>query len=165
MVSSQDVLAHLVQLHAAGADAGVGDDDVEPPELLDAAVDGGRQRVEVAHVDFRGDDAPIEVLDHVRGLGEVLRRGRGRGRVLEPAADVDRDDVGALLGKPHRVAAALAARGAGDERDLAVYPSGHGTSYPWTLVGRLPNIYADAMSSSRRGSGQGPDDGAKIVGP
>ena len=56
-----------------------------------------------------------------RGLGEVFRGGRGRGRVVEPAADVDRDDVGALFGEPHRVAAALAARGAGDERDLAVY--------------------------------------------
>ena len=43
--------------------------------MLDAAVDGGRQGVEITHVDFRGDDAPIQVLDHVRGLGEVLRRG------------------------------------------------------------------------------------------
>ncbi len=119
-----------MQLHAGGADACVGDDDVEPPELLDAAVDGGRQRVEVAHVDFCRDDAAVEVLDHVRGLGEILRGGRRCGRVFESAADVDRDDVGALLGKPNRMASALAARGAGDERDLAVYPSGHDTSSP-----------------------------------
>ena len=53
---------HLVQLDAGGADARVGDDDVQPPELLDAAVDGGTQRVEVADVDFGGDDAPVERL-------------------------------------------------------------------------------------------------------
>src|SRR3954468_18559662 len=125
----EDVLAHLVQLHAPGADACVGDDDVEPPELLDAAVYGGRQGLEVTHVDFGRDDAPIQVLHHVRGFGEVLRRGRGRGRVVEAAADVDRDDVGALFGKPDRMAAALAPGGTGDERDLVLDPSGHGTSH------------------------------------
>src|SRR4051812_48923090 len=124
----EDVLAHLVQLHACRTDACVGDHDVEPPELLDAAADGGRQGVEVAYVDFGRDDAPIQVLDHVRGFGEVLRRGRGRCRVVEPAADVDRDDVGAFLRQPYRMAAALAASGTGDECDLAFHPSGHGTS-------------------------------------
>ena len=37
------------------------------------------------------------------------------------------DDVGALLGQPHRVAAALTARRPGDERDLALDPTGHPT--------------------------------------
>ena len=46
-------------------------------------------------------------------------------RLRERLADVDGDDVGALLGQPHRVAAALAARGAGDERDLALEPTSH----------------------------------------
>jgi hypothetical protein len=38
---------------------------------------------------------------------------------------IDRDDVGALLREPHRVAAALTARGSGDERNLARYPTSH----------------------------------------
>ena len=40
-------------------------------------------------------------------------------------ADVDGDDVGALLRQPHRVRAALTARRAGDESDLAFDTSGH----------------------------------------
>jgi hypothetical protein len=40
-------------------------------------------------------------------------------------ADVDRDDVGALLRQPHRVAPALPASRAGDERHLAVELPGH----------------------------------------
>ena len=39
--------------------------------------------------------------------------------------DVDGDDVGALLRQPHRVRAALAARRAGDESDLAFNTSSH----------------------------------------
>ena len=51
------------------------------------------------------------------------------GQVVDRPADVDRDDVGALLRQAHRVAAALAAGGAADERDLALDPAGHqGTS-------------------------------------
>jgi hypothetical protein len=44
---------------------------------------------------------------------------------VDLTADVGRDDVRALLGQPHRVAAALAARGTGDEGDLALEPSCH----------------------------------------
>ena len=49
-----------------------------------------------------------------------------RRRVVEGRADVDGDDVGALLRQPDRVAAALASRRAGDERDLSFDPSRHG---------------------------------------
>src|SRR6266496_6030316 len=37
-----------------------------------------------------------------------------------PISQVDGDDVGALLGEPHRVAAALPPSGAGNEGDLAL---------------------------------------------
>ncbi len=135
------VLAHLVELDARGADASVGHDDVQPTQLFDAAVDRGRKGVEVAHVDLGGDDAAVEVLHHIGGLGEVLRCGSRCGRVLEPAADVDRDDVGAFFCQPHRVASALTPCGAGDERDLAVYPSGHCTPNPistcWAIAQHL----------------------------
>ena len=40
-------------------------------------------------------------------------------------ADVDGDDVRAFFGEPDRVTATLAARRAGDECDLALYPSRH----------------------------------------
>ena len=43
----------------------------------------------------------------------------GSGVCLDVPTDVDRDDVGALLGQPDRMAAALPARRAGDERHLA----------------------------------------------
>ena len=101
------------------ADACVGDDDVQPSELLDAAVDGGLERVVIADVDLGGDDPPIQRLDHVGGFGEVFG-GRRRGRrVGEGLADVDGDDVGAFLRQPHSVAAPLPPRRAGDECDLA----------------------------------------------
>ena len=50
------------------------------------------------------------------------------------AADVDGDDVGALLGEPDRVTAALPARRSGDESDLALDSSRHGH----LAVGRRP---------------------------
>ena len=53
-------------------------------------------------------------------LFEVLDRRRlGDGR-LQRRADVHRDDVGALLGQTYGLGAALAARGTGDEGDLAL---------------------------------------------
>ena len=56
------------------------------------------------------------------GLLQVLGRGQRIGVRLDLPADVDRDDVRALLGHAHRVGAALAPRRAGDERDFALEP-------------------------------------------
>ena len=87
-----------------------GDDDVEPAELGDAGLEGRLQPAAVAHVGLRRDDALPRLLDETGGLLEVLRR---RHRVAdggEVLAPVDGDDVGALLGQPDRVAAALPAR-------------------------------------------------------
>ena len=119
------LLRHLVQLGAGGPDTRVGNDDVETTQLFDAAVHRRLQRVVIPHIDFGGTDAAIQVLDHVGGLGEIFWGRPGRRRALKGLADVDGDDVGALFGQPNRVAAALTARRAGDERDLAFYPSGH----------------------------------------
>ena len=114
------VFAGLVQCVAAVADACVGHDDVQPAQLLHAAVHGGLQCVVVAHVDFGREDPAVLALDQVGGLGQILGRGcRNRGVLHDRLADVDRDDVGALLGQPHRVATALTARRPGDESDLA----------------------------------------------
>ena len=80
----------------------------ESPELLDAAVKCRLGRVVIADVDLGGDDPAAEVLDQVHGLGEVVGIGRRDLAVRgDGAADVDRDDVGAFLGQPDRVAAPL----------------------------------------------------------
>jgi len=81
------------------ADARVGHHDVELAESRDALVYRCLEGVAVADVDLRGDDAAVESLDLAHGLGQVLL---GRGRVLKVrhgTAEVDRDDVGALLRK------------------------------------------------------------------
>ena len=78
-------------------DTGVRDDDVEPAELFDTAVDRGFEAVEVADIDLRGDDAPVLVLDQICGLGEILRGRMRDSQVVDRSADVDRDDVGAFL--------------------------------------------------------------------
>ena len=104
-----------------GSDAGVGHDDVESAELFDAVVEHRFHVVVVANVDDRGDDALAELLDQRGGLFEVLRCRTGCRRVLELLADVDGDDVGALLGQAHRMAATLSTRRARDERDLSCY--------------------------------------------
>ena len=62
----------------------------------------------VADVGLAGDDAAVEGLDLLDRLGQVDVR-----------PDVDGDDVGALFGQPHGVAAALTPRGAGDEGDFS----------------------------------------------
>ena len=62
----------------------VGDDDVQPAELLDPAVDGGLERVVIADVDLGGDDPSVQRLDQVGRFREVFG-GRRRGRrVGEP---------------------------------------------------------------------------------
>jgi len=63
---------------------------------------------------------PVELLHQPCGFPQVVR---GRQRVLDGVdvmTDVDGDDVRAFLREPHRVAAALAAAGPGDEGDLAL---------------------------------------------
>jgi hypothetical protein len=67
----------------------------------------------------------VEGLDLLDRLGQVLRRGHRVRYRVHLAGQVDGDDVGALLGQPDGVAAALAAGRAGDECDFSLYPSGH----------------------------------------
>src|SRR5690606_16721108 len=59
--------AGLVQRLTAVADAGVGDDDVEPAELLDTGVDGRLQGVEIPDVDLGGVDPAVEAFHQVGG--------------------------------------------------------------------------------------------------
>src|SRR5271165_7287179 len=76
-----------------GPDAGVGDEDVDLPELRDAA---GNRLVElplVAYVGLDGRRSPVVRLDLLDGLVEVVLGGHGVGHSLRLAADVDGDDV------------------------------------------------------------------------
>ncbi len=125
------VFAGLVQSLAAVADSGVGADDVQPAQLLDAAVHRRFQRVVIADVDLGGHDAAVQALDEVGRLGQVIgRRRRDLAAATDRRADVDRDDVGTFLRQAHRVAAALAASRPGDERDLALNSSTHDCTSP-----------------------------------
>ena len=64
----------LCNFLAIGADAGVGDDDVEAAELLNAAVHRGLQRIVVSDVDLSRHDATVEAFDQIRCFGEVFGR-------------------------------------------------------------------------------------------
>jgi hypothetical protein len=64
------------------------------------------------------------------------------------------------------MAATLAARCAGDERDLAVYPSGHSTSTRvLPLLGDCPTLKLTPCLAADAPPGQGPDDSNEIIWP
>jgi hypothetical protein len=76
-------------------------------------------------VSLAGDDPPVQGLDFLHGLGQVLACRHRVRHGADLVAEVDRDDVRALLRQPNRVAAALAPHRAGDEGDLALELSRH----------------------------------------
>ena len=93
------------------------------PSSATALLECRLQGAGVTHVDLGCDDPLARLLDELRGLFEVLRRGHRVADRREVLTSVDRDDVGALLGEPDRVAAALPACCAGDECDFSLYAS------------------------------------------
>jgi hypothetical protein len=97
--------------------------------LGDTVVQGGLERAVIADVGLGRDDPPVERLDLLDRLGQVGGRGHRIGHRADPCAQVDRDDVGALLRESDGVAAALAAGRAGDECDFSFYPSWHRSSW------------------------------------
>ena len=99
--------ACLGQVARSGADAGVGEDGVEPTATLGGSVDGGTQGGEVRHIE---DDA----LDGGAGGGEAPGVPFQRLGI-----DVRHDDMGAVVGHDLGHGEAEAARRAGDEGDMA----------------------------------------------
>ena len=93
------------------------------PELGDAVLEDRLQLGRVTHVDLRRDNALSGLFDELRGLLEILRRGHRVADRREVLTAVDRDDVGAFLGEPDRMTAALPARGTGDECDFPLNAS------------------------------------------
>ena len=110
---------------AHGHDPGVGHDDVEVAELADTLFEDRLQLVPVANIGLAGDDPAAVVLDRLRRLFQILRRGQRVQVGLDLLADVDGDDVGALLGEADGMAAALSACRSGDERNFPFEPTCH----------------------------------------
>jgi hypothetical protein len=75
-------------------------------------------RLHGADARVRADDVEVAQLGHALVHGAVAHR-------VVVAADIYRDDVGAFLRQPDRVAAALATPRAGDESDLAFNSASH----------------------------------------
>ena len=93
-------------------DAGVGDDHVQPAEFPDPFVDRGLHLVERRHVGHAGIAALAAQLHCVGKIGQI-----GCGTL-----DVERDDVGALVGESLAVRPAGTAGGTGDEDNLVQQP-------------------------------------------
>ena len=69
-----------------------------------------------------GDDTTAGFIDESGGLVEIVGSRRRDDHGVDGAADVERDDVGALLGEPDRLCAADSPRSAGDQCDLSRQP-------------------------------------------
>src|SRR5262249_47345282 len=143
--------------------------------------DRGPQLGALTHVRLTGDDPPPGLLDQTFGLGQVLRAGHWVRVRFDRLADVDGDDVGTFLGLPQRMRTALATARTGDERDLALQPTCHGTplvfgapgsaralmvfrrainAAAWFVLSRrnvrlTPTDHRSAVSTSSRSKGQG----------
>ena len=84
------------------------------------ALHRGLQLGQVAYVGDDGHDLAAGGLDQPCGLVEIGFGPQRVGNRVDIGADVHGDDVGALFGQRHGVAATLAARGAGDDGDRVV---------------------------------------------
>ena len=99
-------------------------------EFGDAVLQRDPELFTVADVGLLRDDPPVLGFDEACGFFQVLGGGEGVGVGLDLFAQIDRDDVGALLRHAQGVATALPSRSAGDERDLSFETTGHGDSFP-----------------------------------
>ena len=101
-------------------DAGVRDDDVEAPELLQCVGHHPLLSCGIADVDLVGEDLAALAFDQAHRFGQVLRRG-GRVSVVfgDRRARIDRDDVCARPRQPDAVRTALSACGSRHIGDLA----------------------------------------------
>ncbi|GAB2663488.1 hypothetical protein GCM10027068_49230 [Prescottella soli] len=104
-----------------GTDRCIGDDDVQPSQVLDAFGDGSLQPIAVADIDRRDVSAASGRLDHARRLRKPLAGPhRVRDEILLPA-DIDCDDVGAFGRHGYRVITALALRRAGNQHNFSLH--------------------------------------------
>ena len=90
------------------------------PKRLDRGVHGGRDGRVVPHVGREGEAEGPERAALLGQAGEVGGRAEGVARVGERPGHVECRDPRAFASQRHGDGAALAMRGAGDERNLAV---------------------------------------------
>ncbi|CAB4620920.1 unannotated protein [freshwater metagenome] len=104
--------------------AGVGDDDIESAEAIDAFGDGRVEGGLVSHVGHMGDDAATFLFNEPCGFSKVLFGGGFVGDVGEDrGACIDGDDVGPLGGESAGMGSALTACRAGNQHDLVLEAS------------------------------------------
>src|SRR4051794_37294703 len=114
------LLFRHVEGHAVAQDAGIADDDVEPPERLYGLVHQTLSALPIGHVVIVGGRLPAGADDLVDRL---LRRPVVVPAAVPLAAEVVDDDSGALPRQQSSVAETYTAGGAGDDRHLSVEPS------------------------------------------
>ena len=104
-VRADDVAPHGggVPTVAEPHDAGVGEDDVDPPERGHALVEGLLQAGQVAHVRRQRHDLAALRLDELCRLVELGPCGVGVVDRRSVGADVDGQDVGTIPGQPDGV--------------------------------------------------------------
>jgi hypothetical protein len=103
-----------------GRDARVGQDDVQPAELLHAGIESRLQRVIVADVGQRGDHLAARGFHQSDRLVKLCSRRHRVAVGRDVGADVHADDRSAFGCKPHRMASPLPSSCTGDKGDLAV---------------------------------------------
>ena len=100
-------------------------DNIEPAERRDTTIGSLSQRIGVPDVDDVSDDPAAGFADESRGLVEILWRRCRHRHGLDGSTDVECDDVGALLGEPHRLGPSDPPGRAGDQCDLSCQSTGH----------------------------------------
>ena len=158
-----------------GADAGVGDHDVEVPELRHAVGHHLGQAVEVPDVELGGQNGGAGLLHQPHRLGQVVVGGERVDDGVQILTAVDSDDVGALLGQPDGVGPSLTACRTGDERYFSLNSAHQGTfpsimspvdsCPPPPAARRSARILRALMCSAVRASLQEPAADVKPAGP
>ncbi len=120
------------------------------PKRLDRGVHGGRDGRVVPHVGREGEAQGPEAPALLGQAGEIGARAECVAGVGQRPGDVERRDPRAFPGQRHGHGAALAMRGAGDERDLAG-EAGHQRA-PQDGGLRAPRLVALGAGATRYGS-------------
>ena len=108
---------------AHGQHTGVGHRGIQPTQLRDPVVDSGRQRSASRTSTTWVITRRTVLFGQPRRFGQILTCCKRVLQLRQRLADVDQDEVGALLGEPHRVAAAHPPCRAGDQDPLAGDPA------------------------------------------
>src|SRR5690625_2905309 len=110
---------------AKGQNPGMRADNVQPAQFVYAVIHGFFKAIEVCNVRLGSVDASTRGLYFADGFVQIALGALVIGHRFKVTQGINRDDVGTFLGQQPGVAAALPARGARDECNLAFYSSSH----------------------------------------